>query len=115
MGAGGWPARRRMPQRKPYFHNGRRFVNSLRCESARVWAGIGSHGRSVSGGGPTPRAVRYKRLELNAAAAMPGRRVDLAVETFFARRETRQWLVVAILLLCMIIVAGPTYSVYAVF
>ncbi|HZY59673.1 MAG TPA: MFS transporter [Candidatus Binataceae bacterium] len=41
--------------------------------------------------------------------------VDLAVETFFARRETRQWLVVAILLLCMIIVAGPTYSVYAVF
>jgi MFS transporter, OFA family, oxalate/formate antiporter len=36
-------------------------------------------------------------------------------EDFFARRETRQWLVVAILLLCMIIVAGPTYSVYAVF
>src|SRR5689334_3188543 len=61
------------------------------------------------------RAVRYKRLELNAAAAMPGRMVDLAVETFFVRRETRQWLVVAILLLCMIIVAGPTYSVYAVF
>jgi MFS family permease len=36
-------------------------------------------------------------------------------EDFFARRETRQWLVVVILLLCMIIVAGPTYSVYAVF
>ncbi len=41
--------------------------------------------------------------------------MELVAEDFFARRETRQWLVVAILLLCMIIVAGPTYSVYAVF
>lgn len=46
---------------------------------------------------------------------MPSRVVELVAQDFFARRETRQWLVVAILLLCMIIVAGPTYSVYAVF
>jgi hypothetical protein len=52
---------------------------------------------------------------LNAAAAHAKPQGGFSVETFFARRETRQWLVVAILLLCMIIVAGPTYSVYAVF
>jgi MFS family permease len=37
------------------------------------------------------------------------------VDTFFARRETRQWLVVGSLLISMILVAGPTYGVYGVF
>ncbi len=37
------------------------------------------------------------------------------MESFFARRETRQWVVVASLLIAMILVAGPTYGVYGVF
>ncbi len=37
------------------------------------------------------------------------------VESFFARRQTRQWLVVASLLIAMILVAGPTFGVYGVF
>jgi OFA family oxalate/formate antiporter-like MFS transporter len=37
------------------------------------------------------------------------------VESFFSRRETRQWVVVISLLVCMILVAGPTYGVYGVF
>ncbi|MGO9057283.1 MAG: MFS transporter [Candidatus Binataceae bacterium] len=36
-------------------------------------------------------------------------------ENFFSRRETRQWVVVVSLLVCMILVAGPTYGVYGVF
>jgi MFS family permease len=37
------------------------------------------------------------------------------VNGFFARRETRQWTVVGALLIIMILVAGPTFSVYGVF
>ena len=37
------------------------------------------------------------------------------LETFFARRQTRQWIVVASLLVSMILVAGPTFGVYGVF
>ena len=37
------------------------------------------------------------------------------MESFFSRRETRQWVVVISLLVCMILVAGPTYGVYGVF
>jgi len=39
----------------------------------------------------------------------------MVVESFFSRRETRQWVVVISLLVCMILVAGPTYGVYGVF
>lgn len=37
------------------------------------------------------------------------------MESFFARRQTRQWVVVASLLIAMILVAGPTFGVYGVF
>jgi MFS transporter, OFA family, oxalate/formate antiporter len=37
------------------------------------------------------------------------------VEIFSSRRESRQWLVVASLLIAMILVAGPTFGVYGVF
>jgi MFS family permease len=36
------------------------------------------------------------------------------VDNSFDRREARQWLVVASLLLCIIVVAGPTFGAYAV-
>jgi hypothetical protein len=41
--------------------------------------------------------------------------LSTVVESFFSRRETRQWVVVISLLVCMILVAGPTYGVYGVF
>ena len=37
------------------------------------------------------------------------------MNAFRSRRETRQWTVVASLLIAMILVAGPTYGVYGVF
>jgi MFS family permease len=41
--------------------------------------------------------------------------LEITVDSFFARRETRQWVIVGVLLIAMILVAGPTFAVYGVF